>query len=398
MVSSSKPITEIKLYDTAQRHIVSWHPDLDVSIYVCGITPYDSAHLGHIFTFMTYDLLQRRLEAAGHTVKMIRNVTDVDEPIYKRAAETGVSYTELAVSETAKFQEIMQRLFFRVPAHEPLASVYIQEMAESVGLMLESGHAYHLDEDIYFDVSTDPNFGKFSGFHDGLLLGLMRKRGGDPQRPGKRQPLDFLLWKGISSPDDPAAWESSLGRGRPGWHIECSIMSSHLLGTPFDLHGGGNDLIFPHHECEIAQSHALGEPVMAKHWVHVAAILYGGEKMSKSLGNLVFAADLLETYEPAVIRLALMHYHYREGGEWIPSLLDEAAALLKRLRAVRASPGQCGQLYDNVCAALDNDLDTHSIVHELEDFAALGIVEADSSYDRCQSPDRTLKLLGLVAD
>jgi L-cysteine:1D-myo-inositol 2-amino-2-deoxy-alpha-D-glucopyranoside ligase len=197
----------------------------------------------------------------------------------------------------------------------------------------------------------------------------MRSRGGDPERRGKRHPLDFLLWRGISDPDDPAAWDSPLGRGRPGWHIECSVMSDKLLSAPFDLHGGGNDLIFPHHECEIAQSRGLGQKKLAKHWVHVAPLAFDGEKMSKSLGNLVFAKDLLTRYEPAVIRLALMKYSYRVGGEWQPELLDKTAHLLGHLRIRMTTIGEAAArtTLGRVRAAIDDDLNMPEIVRALSD-------------------------------
>jgi len=367
----------MRFYDTAQKQYVNWQPPETARIYVCGITPYDSAHLGHIFTFMTYDLLQRRIEDVGKKVVMVRNVTDVDEPIFRRARELGIHYQDLAVKETALFKEILERLNFRSPNHEPLASEYIDKMAESIGRLLDSGIAYRLEEDIYFDIAKDPEFGAFSPFDEKLQLGLLKTRGGDPKRPGKRQPMDFLLWRGIVDPSDPAAWGTPLGRGRPGWHIECSVMSSELLGTPFDLHGGGSDLIFPHHECEISQTRALGtghNTKLSRHWLHVAPILYGGEKMSKSLGNLVFAKDLLDHYSPAVIRLSLMRYHYRTGGEWIPEHLDTSADILDRVRVAACclSESAVHSFGVEVRAAIDDDLDTHRIVHALEDIAALG--------------------------
>ncbi|MDB5186037.1 MAG: cysteinyl-tRNA synthetase, partial [Candidatus Saccharibacteria bacterium] len=208
-------------------------------MYVCGITPYDSAHLGHIFTFMTYDLLQRRLEDRGSTVQMVRNITDVDEPIYAKATQLGIHYKELASDETESFQATLRALNFRESYAEPKASEYIDEMAEAVKTLMDKGFAYHVDGDIYYDVSKFPDFGKFSGFNHRLQLAFMRERGGDPDRAGKRNPLDFLLWKGVSDPHDPAQWNTVVGNGRPGWHIECTVMSEKTLGIPFDLHGGG---------------------------------------------------------------------------------------------------------------------------------------------------------------
>jgi L-cysteine:1D-myo-inositol 2-amino-2-deoxy-alpha-D-glucopyranoside ligase len=386
----------MKLFDTATKQSVDFTPPQTVRLYTCGITPYDSAHLGHIFTFMTYDLLQRYLEDQGHSVHLVRNVTDVDEPIFKKAKELGIAYTQLAEEETTSFQETLTALHFRPAYAEPKASEYIDEMASAVKQLIESDYAYRLEDDIYFDVSKDESFGTFSGFSDDLQLAFMKRRGGDPERPGKRQPLDFLLWRGITDPDDPAAWDSPVGRGRPGWHIECSVMADTLLGTPFDIHGGGTDLIFPHHECEIAQSKALGKPELASLWMHVAPISYLGEKMSKSLGNLIFAKDLLGSYEPAAIRLALMHYDYRTGGEWLPDLLDDATILLSLIRAAgdMASKRCAEKLLDDIRAALADDLDTHAINHLLEDFAS-SPCQDDESHDGAERLNYALNLLGI---
>ena len=399
----------MNIYDTALRRHVQWDPPHTTRMYVCGITPYDSAHLGHIFTFMTYDLLQRRLEDSGREVIMVRNITDVDEPIYKKARELGVSYTELAASETAAFQRVLDQLHFRTPSHQPLASNYIHQMAASVSRLLESGIAYRLSDDIYFDISKDQAYGSFCGFNERLRIGLLKIRGSDIDiiRPGKRQAQDFILWRGIVDMADPAAWETPLGRGRPGWHIECSVMASELLGTPFDLHGGGTDLIFPHHESEIAQTRAIesGEATqLSRHWLHVSPLLYGGEKMSKSLGNLVFAKDLLETYQPAVIRLGLMHYHYRTGGEWTPELLDQSADLLHDIYQALpyATQFQADKFAQEIRSALDDDLDTHRIVHELQKLAEIRNLTPNTP--QVQQSDAgnqiiaTLTLIGLIVD
>ena len=387
----------MKLFDTPTQQYIDFNPDQIVTMYTCGITPYDSAHLGHIFTFQTYDLLQRRLEDKGHEVRLVRNITDVDDPIYKKAAQLGVPYMQLAAEETALFQAVLQRLHFRPTFAEPRASEYIQQMATAVEDLLANGHAYRLNDDVYFDTTQDAEFGKFSGFSDRLLHAFMHKRGGDPERVGKRDALDFLLWKGVDDVKDTAAWDTPLGRGRPGWHIECSVMASELLGTPFDLHGGGDDLVFPHHECEIAQSKAMGAPSLAKYWVHVAPILYAGEKMSKSLGNLVFAKDLLKTHSAAAIRLSLMKYHYRTGGEWQPEFLDEATTLLQQLAMAEtvAPVAAAESLLAEIRAALDDDLDTHRIMHALQDFVATpaaAIIDSDTK----SVVDRTRTLLGIL--
>lgn len=385
----------MQLYDTATKRHAPFKPGKTVGIYVCGITPYDAAHLGHIFTFLTYDLLQRRLEDMGHEVRMVRNITDVDEPIYAKAAELGIDYRDLALQEQARFEKVMDAMNFRPLYAQPKASEYIQQMSEAVSQMLEQGAAYKLENDVYFDVAKDPDFGSFSSLPDGLALKLLRKRGGDPERPGKRSPLDFLLWKGITDESDPAAWDTALGHGRPGWHIECSVMSSTLLDVPFDLHGGGTDLIFPHHECEITQTKALRGTPLANHWMHVSPIIYLGEKMSKSLGNMVFADDLLQLYPPAAIRLALMHYGYREGGEWQPDILDESAAFLAELLRCFEAPTveNSARLLERIRAALDDDLDSHSICHALQDYcndssdtssAQTGLPQAASNIETCR--------------
>jgi L-cysteine:1D-myo-inositol 2-amino-2-deoxy-alpha-D-glucopyranoside ligase len=366
-------------------------------MYTCGITPYDSAHLGHVFTFMTYDLLHRFLEDQGHSVRLVRNITDVDEPIFVKAQELGIAYTQLAEQETKSFQDILQKLNFRPAYAEPLASEYVSNMANAVKQLLSSGYAYTVEQDIYFDVSRMPSFGSFSGLSESLQLALMRRRGGDPQRTGKRSPLDFLLWRGVSDPADPAAWDAPFGRGRPGWHIECSVMADTLLGTPIDLHGGGTDLIFPHHECEVAQSHALGQTELAHTWMHVAPISYLGEKMSKSLGNLVFAKDLLNTYDPAAIRLALMRYHYQIGGEWLPELLDDATSLLAAIRSKQpAASSQSGEaLLASVRTALADNINTHAIQHALHDFIK-DTTETDQTMSGSDAVQHTLTLLGLA--
>ncbi len=392
----------MRLFDTPTQCQAQLELGHDITLYVCGITPYDAAHIGHIFTFMVYDLLVRRLEDAGHSVKLVRNITDVDEPIFRKAVETGEDYRQLAARETKHFQAIMTAMNFRPAYAEPLASQYIDQMAVAVQELLDKGFAYRLETDIYFDTAKQPDFGSFSGFTERLMLAFMRDRGGDPERPGKHQPLDFLLWRGIADPTETAAWETSLGRGRPGWHIECSVMSAETLGTPIDIHGGGMDLIFPHHECEIAQSTALGHKPFANHWMHVAPILYQGEKMSKSLGNLVFVNDTLKYHHPDVVRLALMQLHYRTGGEWRHDALVCAEELYGLLTVALAHPHQlAGEHYlTTIRAALDDDLDTHRVLHELRD-ACQATLHNNTSTVMAGDPGQLQvisKLLGLSLD
>ncbi len=367
----------IRLYDTARREVVPFDPPPTVRMYVCGITPYDSTHLGHAATYITYDLLIRRLEDLGHEVRMVRNITDVDDSILPKARELGVPYLELAAAETARFHGDMAALEMRPPVAEPRATEAVPRVIELVGRLLDSGHAYLSGGAAYFDVSTFPDFGKLSHYPEDRMIKLARARGGNPDDPHRRAPLDFVLWQ-PSLPDEPA-WRAPFGVGRPGWHIECSAMALHEHGPTLDLHGGGTDLIFPHHECEIAQSESVtGEP-LARHWLHSAMVSYEGEKMSKSLGNLVFVTDLLKTADPRAIRLALSSHHYRSGFEWYDTDLDDAVALLHRLLAAAERPGgpDPAPFAQRVRDAIDDDLDAPTALEALDDLASA--ILSDSS-------------------
>jgi L-cysteine:1D-myo-inositol 2-amino-2-deoxy-alpha-D-glucopyranoside ligase len=360
----------IRLYDTARREVVVFDPPPMVRMYVCGITPYDSTHLGHAATYITYDLLIRRLEELGHEVRMVRNITDVDDSILPKARELGIPYLELAAAEIERFQGDIGALELRPAVAEPRATDAIPQIIELVGQLLDSGHAYLSGGYVYFDVSKFPDFGKLSHYPEDRMIKLARARGGNPDDPHRRAPLDFVLWQ-PSLADEPA-WRAPFGVGRPGWHIECSAMALHEHGATLDLHGGGPDLIFPHHESEIAQSESItGEP-LATHWLHSAMVSYEGEKMSKSLGNLVFVSDLLKIADPRAIRLALMRHHYRSGFEWYDTDLDEAVALLHRLLAAAERPDgpDPGPFAERVRDAIDDDLDAPRALEALDDLAS----------------------------
>ncbi len=360
----------MRLYDTARRAVVPFEAGPTVRMYVCGITPYDSTHLGHAATYLTYDLLIRRLEELGHEVRMVRNITDVDDSILPKARELGIPYLELADAEMARFRSDMAALDMRPPIAEPRATEAIELIIDLVGRLLESGHAYLTAGTAYFDVSTFPGYGELSHYSTEQMVRLARARGGNPDDPHRRRPLDFVLWQ-PSLADEPA-WRAPFGVGRPGWHIECSAMSMHEHGPTLDLHGGGTDLIFPHHECEIAQSESItGEPFV-RHWLHSAMVNYEGEKMSKSLGNLVFVSDLLKVADPRAIRLALMRHHYRHGFEWYDTDLDEGTALLHRLMAAaeRADGPDPRPFAARVRAAIDDDLDAPRAIDALDDLAS----------------------------
>jgi L-cysteine:1D-myo-inositol 2-amino-2-deoxy-alpha-D-glucopyranoside ligase len=360
----------LRLYDTLRGEVVEFAPGPLVRMYVCGITPYDSTHVGHAATYLTYDLLIRRLEELGHEVAQVRNVTDVDDSILPKARELGVGYLELAESELARFRSDMEALGMRPPVAEPRATEAIPQIIELVGRLLDAGHAYRAGGTVYFNVATFPSFGALCHCGRPEMLALAAERGGRPDDPAKRDPLDFALWQ-RSAPDEPA-WDAPFGPGRPGWHIECSAMALAAHGPTLDLHGGGTDLIFPHHECEIAQSEAITGQPLARHWMHSAMVAYEGEKMSKSLGNLVFVSDLLKVADPRAIRLALMRHHYRAGFEWYDSDIDEGRALLRRLLAAVAAPsGADPRPYAaRVREALDDDLDVPRALDALDDLAS----------------------------
>jgi len=280
----------MRLHDTARGAIVDFRPDDHVLMYTCGITPYDATHLGHAATFLAYDVLQRRLIDRGHTVTCVRNVTDVDDPLFAKARQLGIHYLDLAAGEEARFEADMEALNALPVASAPRASSAIPDIRGFIGMVLDSGHAYLSGGAVYFDVGSFERFGQISGYDRDEMLRLAAIHGGKPDDPNKRDPLDFVLWQ--PSAEDEPSWQSLWGPGRPGWHVECSALALRELGTTIDLHGGGTDLIFPHHECERAQSEAAtGEPFV-RHWMHVGMVRKDGEKMSKSLGNLVFVDQL----------------------------------------------------------------------------------------------------------
>ncbi|MGH9076299.1 MAG: cysteine--tRNA ligase [Acidimicrobiales bacterium] len=363
----------MRLYDTARGAVLPFTPGRVVTMYTCGITPYDSAHLGHAATYLTYDLLQRRLRDLGHRTQCVRNVTDVDDDILRKARQLGVHYLDLAAEETERFDQDMAALGLLPAWSEPRATSAIPDILGFIGMVLDSGHAYQAGGGVYFDVSSFAAFGQVSQLDRATMVGLAAERGGRPDDPYKRDPLDFVLWQ-PSAPDEPA-WASLWGPGRPGWHIECSALAMRELGETIDLHGGGDDLVFPHHECEAAQSEAATGVPFVRHWMHVGMVRYEGTKMSKSLGNLVFVHDLLKDWEPAAIRLAVISHHYRRGWEWNDAVMPTAADRLARWRA--AGTGEAALA--DVRAALDDDLDTPAAIEAVDQAAGTGRGVSSSS-------------------
>ncbi|MCE2855235.1 MAG: cysteine--tRNA ligase [Ilumatobacteraceae bacterium] len=345
----------MRLYDTSRREVVSFEPGPTVSMYTCGITPYDATHLGHAATFVFYDVLQRRLIDLGHEVRCVRNVTDVDDPLFAKARELGVHYLDLAAGEEARFNRDMEALDTLPVYSAPRASSAISDIRGFIGMVLDRGYAYAAGGSVYFDVTKFDSFGTVSNYSHQQMIDYARERGGNVDDPHKRHPLDFVLWH--PSADDEPSWDALWGAGRPGWHIECSALALRELGTTIDLHGGGSDLIFPHHECERAQSEAATGQPFVKHWMHVAMVFKDGHKMSKSLGNLVFVDKLRESWDPREIRLCIIANHYRREWEWNDERMPEAR---KRLEAWQASRGgrDGADVLDDVRSRLDDDLDT----------------------------------------
>ncbi len=346
----------MRLYDTGRGEVLPFEPGDVVTMYTCGITPYDATHVGHAAVYIAYDVLQRRLRDRGHDTKCVRNITDVDDDMLKKAREVGVHYLDLAASEVAKFDDDMEALDLLPVASEPRATSAIADIRGFIGMVIDQGHAYEANGSVYFDVSSSERFGSLSGYDREKMLALAAERGGKVEDPDKRDPLDFVLWH--PSAEDEPAWDSLWGPGRPGWHIECSALALRELGTTIDLHGGGADLIFPHHECEAAQSEAAtGEPFV-RHWMHQAMVRMDGEKMSKSLGNLAFVSELRKDHDARAIRLAVVAHHYRTEWEWTDAVLPEAEERLERWLAAGEGDGALAE----VRAALDDDLDVPAAV------------------------------------
>jgi L-cysteine:1D-myo-inositol 2-amino-2-deoxy-alpha-D-glucopyranoside ligase len=358
----------MRLRNTETNAVQPLEPvDRPVGLYVCGITPYDTTHLGHAFTFVTFDVLVRALRAAGQPVRYVQNVTDIDDDIIRRARELGTTWDRLATKETALYEADMAALNVRPPDVFPRATQTIPKIVTLVRKLEAQGHAYQRDGNVYFRVGSVTDYGRLSRISREEMIKLSARRGADPNDPRKQDPLDFILWQ-ASAPGEPR-WESPWGEGRPGWHIECSAMALEHLGPQVDVHGGGWDLIFPHHESEIAQSESVtGVRPFARIWVHVGMLRYQGEKMSKSLRNLVLVSDLLKRYDADSIRVLLLRHHYREPWDYTEDQLEDAAAWTQRLRQAARGPGNgTGDSLAGVRASLEDDLDTPRALRVLED-------------------------------
>jgi L-cysteine:1D-myo-inositol 2-amino-2-deoxy-alpha-D-glucopyranoside ligase len=398
----------LRLFDARRGELVPFTPigPGPVGLYVCGVTPYDTGHLGHAFTYLSFDVLHRYLEYLGHHVVYVQNLTDVDDDMLRRARESGEDYLELGNRHVATFLTEMAALNWLPPDRFPRATQHIPQMLDLIERLVANGHAYVVEGHVYFDVSSWPTYGELSKLSPAEMLPLALERGSRLEMPGRRDPLDFVLWQ-PSLADEPA-WPSPWGPGRPGWHIECSAMSSAYLGNHFEIHGGGGDLAFPHHESEIAQSEAAtGQRPFVEWWMHVGMLHYEDEKMSKSLGNLVLVRDLLRSYSGDAIRLYLVSHHYRGELAFHEADLEAAAITAAHLRVASiaseragppspsAAPTAVDEHRAGFLAAMDDDLDTPTAIPELIALASLAM-EADDPGERAEASHAVRDLGGLI--
>jgi L-cysteine:1D-myo-inositol 2-amino-2-deoxy-alpha-D-glucopyranoside ligase len=335
------------IWDTASRSLVIAAPGSTATIYACGITPYDATHVGHAATYLAWDLLVRAWLDAGKRVTYAQNVTDVDDPLLERANRDDENWRALADREIALFRSDMTALRVLPPSHfigAVEALPLIRDFNERLG---ERDALYELDDDVYFSRAADAAFGSVSGLNSDAMLRLCAENGGDPARPGKKDPVDPLVWL-AHRPGEPS-WPSQFGAGRPGWHVECAAIATHYLGVTFDVQAGGRDLIFPHHEMSAAHARVAldgaGEPPFARRYAHSAMVRLNGEKMSKSRGNLVFVSQLLaDGHDPMAIRLAIIAHPYRSDWDWTPQSLSAATARLAAWRAAVQAAGPTAEL------------------------------------------------------
>ncbi|MGH3459051.1 cysteine--1-D-myo-inosityl 2-amino-2-deoxy-alpha-D-glucopyranoside ligase [Aeromicrobium sp.] len=368
----------LRIHDSRTDALVTSDPDDVARLYVCGITPYDATHLGHAATYLAFDLLQRQWLDRDLDVVYTQNVTDVDDPLLERANDTGEDWTKLAERETRLFCDDMEALRMLAPHHYIGAVESIDLVVDLIERLGDS--VYRVDDDLYFDVHADPGFGQVSGLDEDAMRAVYGERGGDPERPGKKHPLDCLLWQGPR--DGEPSWESRLGPGRPGWHIECAAIALEHLGTDFDVQGGGSDLAFPHHEMSASEaSVATGEP-FAQAYMHAGMVALHGEKMSKSKGNLELVSRLRETgHDSMAIRLALLAHHYRSDWEWTDKAMVAAKQRLDIWRAAvqRTTTPPGDDVIAEIRAALADDLDAPAALAAVDRWVGADGVEDDGT-------------------
>ncbi|MEW1931124.1 cysteine--1-D-myo-inosityl 2-amino-2-deoxy-alpha-D-glucopyranoside ligase [Rhodococcus sp. NPDC079359] len=374
----------LRLFDTADRQVRPVTPGSTARMYVCGITPYDATHLGHAATYLTFDLINRLWRDAGLDVHYVQNVTDVDDPLFERADRDGEDWRDLGAREIELFRADMEALRVLPPRDYIGAVESVDEVVELVGKLVASGAAYVVDDaeypDVYFRADATEQFGYESGYDRATMDTFFAERGGDPDRVGKGDPLDALLWRAVR-PGEPS-WPSPWGPGRPGWHIECAAIALNRIGTGFDIQGGGSDLIFPHHEFSAAHAEAAtGDPRFARHYVHTGMIGLDGEKMSKSRGNLVFVSKLrAENVDPAAVRLGLLAGHYRQDRPWSDEVLERAhtrLALWRRAAALE-NAASADDVINRLRQHLADDLDTPKALDALDAWASFAVERGGS--------------------
>jgi L-cysteine:1D-myo-inositol 2-amino-2-deoxy-alpha-D-glucopyranoside ligase len=365
----------MRLYDTLSQDCKDLtFPDGTVKMYVCGVTPYDTSHLGHARVGIVYDTLRRFLEWTGLRVRYVQNITDIDEPLFERAKRDGEHWRELGDRQTAYYLESLARINVPRPEMYVKATAEIPEMIPRIARLIETGHAYVSNGSVYYSIASDPTFGAIAHADYATMLATANEMGNNPNDPNKRDPLDFVLWQ-PSQPDEPE-WPSPWGPGRPGWHIECSTIATVHLGPQLDIHGGGADLIFPHHACEIAQAEPVtGVVPFVRAWMHVGLVSLGGTKMSKSLGNMVFVDDVLRTNSANALRLAVLGRPYRAEYEYKHEDVQTAEQQTASIVAALHTTGGTGAALDaapareQFQAALEDDFDTPRAIAALTDLA-----------------------------
>ncbi len=378
----------MQLYNSMTGRVEPFAPadGKTVRMYVCGVTPYDTTHMGHAMTYLTFDVINRFCQYLGWRVKYVQNVTDIDDDILRKAREVGEPWDRLGDRYIRQFQEDLNGLNVLFPSVYPRATEEIPMIVQMVQSLLERGFAYIRDGHVYFRVASDPDYGYLCRCSREEMIQLSAERGADPSDPRKEDPLDFILWQ-AAQPGEPA-WESPWGPGRPGWHIECSAMAVKYLGPQLDIHGGGYDLIYPHHESEIAQSEGVtGQQPFSRFWVHVGMVEYQGAKMSKSLGNLVLVRDVLRRQTGDAIRLYLLSHHYRTPFEYEDDGPARFEPLVKQLRQAVNHPGGSGRMLDlspmveRFVRAVGDDLDTPRAIQVLREMAEVTIRSGDEGCD-----------------
>lgn len=393
----------MKLYDTLSGETKEFAPwdGRTVRLYVCGVTPYDTTHIGHAMTYLTFDVVNRYCQYLGWRVKYVQNVTDIDDDILKRANRDNEDWDLLGDRHTRQLVQDLSALNVLWPQVFPRASEEVEMIVEINQALIEKGMAYESGGNVYFRVASDEDYGALGKYTHAEMVDLSRERGADPDDKLKEGPLDFIMWQAMK-PGEPN-WESPWGPGRPGWHIECSAMAMRYLGETIDIHGGGSDLIYPHHECEIAQSqHFTGKVPFTRFWMHIGMVEYHGEKMSKSLGNLVLAREVLRHQSADALRLYLHSNHYRTAWTYKdtgPSDYESLASLLREAMSVqggRSLEVDAAGFERRFRGALDDDLNTPEAVKVLHELASTIVTYAAENHNVRGAQDRLRVLAGIL--